>query len=233
MKPIPRLNIRQMYDLFGMPVTAVDCGEFCAPHNPSGKPFCCDICQAVPAAYRQEWDYLKNNTDLWHIWLGTECPGDDTDPIGLIEDTPDYMLLLACKGPAECQRAYRALSCRQFPFFPYITTTGDFIGLAYDWAFEPHCWVISNLGCVTDAYREAFVQTYNRLFESVPDDMESYAIYSGQMREYFAGRRRRIPLLHRDGGFYLVSPGSERLQSISVDRLKKFGPYNDSHQEGG
>ena len=47
------------------------------------------------------------------------------------------MLLLACQGPAHCQRPFRALSCRQFPFFPYITADDRFIGLAYEWEFEP------------------------------------------------------------------------------------------------
>jgi hypothetical protein len=149
----PTLNIRRMHDHFNSPVTTVDCGKMCAPHNPNGKPFCCDICHAVPAAYRIEWHYLQSSTDLWHVWRGDECLQETSDPQVLLAETPAHMLLLACKGPAQCQRPYRAMSCRQFPFFPYITAGDRFIGLAYEWACEPTCWVISHLEKVTPVYR--------------------------------------------------------------------------------
>jgi len=224
---IPLSDVRRAYDRFDAPVVPFDCGLKCAPHNPSGKPFCCDICHAVPAAYRREWEYLQVHTDLWHEWRGDECPDDPTDPQELRLETPEHMLLLACKGPAHCQREVRALSCRQFPFFPYITTDYRFIGLAYEWTFEPTCWVISNLGDVTAAYRREFVQTYDELFAVWQEDLFSYAMLSGEMREHFAGKRRRIPILHREGGYYLLSPLSERLRPVAPDCLKRFGPYKN------
>ncbi len=220
-----KINFRHLYDRFDAPMTAVDCGTKCAPHNPSGKPFCCDICHAVPAVYRQEWEYLRRSTDLWHEWRGDECQTDPDDPAELRAETPENMVLLACKGPAHCQRDFRAASCRQFPFFPYITSTYRFIGLAYEWSFEPTCWVISNLGEVTQEYREAFIRTYDQLFDLWQDDFESYAILSEQMREHFAAQKRRIPILHRNGDYYLLSPSSERLRRVLPEQLKSFGPY--------
>lgn len=221
----PHLNIRTLYDGFDVPVTAFDCGEKCAPHNPNGKPFCCDICCAVPVAYRQEWDYLQAHTDLWHLWRGDECPADPTDPAELHEQTPDHLLLLACQGPAHCQRPYRSTSCRQFPFFPYVTADYRFLGLAYEWEFESTCWVISHLDTVTQAYRREFVRTYDLLFALWQDEFESYAATSEEMRDHFAARRRRIPLLHRNGGYYLLSPKSERLARVSPGAFKRFGNY--------
>jgi hypothetical protein len=218
----PKGSIRNLYNRFDVPVTAVDCGMMCAPHNPSGKPFCCDICHAVPAVDFLEWEYLRTKTDLWHPWRGDECPASPVDRDGINDlraQTPEHMLLLACKGPAHCQREYRAMSCRQFPFFPYITSSDRFIGMAYDWAFESTCWVIRNLGEVTDAYRQAFIQVYDELFAAGPDEYESYASLSEEMRQYFATRKRRIPILHRNGGFYLLSPESERLRR-SKDVMK-------------
>ena len=197
-KIIPRINIRKIYDRFNAPVTAIDCGTKCAPHNPSGLPFCCDICQAVPAVYRQEWEYLQPNTDLWHEWRGDECSTDPASPEDLRAQTPEHMLLLACKGPAHCQRDFRAVSCRQFPFFPYITSDDRFIGLAYEWAFESTGWVISNLREVTDTYRREFIQTYDSLFDRWEEEFDSYAILSEQMRERFAALKRRIPILSVD-----------------------------------
>lgn len=221
----PRLDIRALYGRFNAPVTEFDCGQKCAPHNPSGKPFCCDICHAVPAAYKQEWDYLRRSTDLWKPWQGNECPADSTDPDELRAETPRHMLLLACKGPADCQRDFRALSCRQFPFFPYVTSDYRFIGLAYEWVFEPVCWVISNLGAVTDTFRHEFVRVYDDLFARWQAEFDSYAALSEQMREHFSAQKRRIPILHRNGGYYLLSPSSERLRRVSVDHFSRFGPY--------
>ncbi len=216
---LPHLDFHRIYAGFDAPVTAFDCGLLCAPHNPNGIPFCCDICHAVPAAYRQEWNYLRQHTDLWHEWRGDECPQDPGDPAELRADTPDHMLLLACKGPAHCQRNYRAISCRQFPFFPYITSDDRFIGLAYEWEFESTCWVIRNLGAVTDAYRGEFVRTYDELFTRWEEDFDGYALLSAEMRQRFAAQKRRIPLLHRNGGYYLLSPVSERLRRLATPVL--------------
>jgi len=200
----------------------------CAPHNPNGIPFCCDICQAVPAAYRQEWEYLRQHTDLWHGWRGDECPQDPGDPAGLRAEMPDHMLLLACQGPAHCQRQYRAVSCRQFPFFPYVTSRDRFIGLAYEWEFEAVCWVIHNLDAVSDAYRREFVRTYDELFARWEEDFEGYALLSAEMRQRFAEKKRRIPILHRNGGNYLLSPGSERLRRVAAFSSAVPGSLGDS-----
>jgi hypothetical protein len=221
----PRLDIRSLYDRFNAPVTEFDCGQKCAPHNPSGKPFCCDICHAVPAAYRQEWDYLRPNTDLWHKWRGDECPEDPVDPAELRAVTPEHMLLLACQGPELCQRPFRALSCRQFPFFPYVTSDYRFIGLAYEWNFEPTCWVISNLGSVTETFRQEFVRVYDELFAQWQEEFDSYALLSEEMRAHFSAKKRRIPLLHRGGGYYLISPDSERIRRVTANQFRRFGPY--------
>lgn len=227
---LPKLDVRALYDRFDAPVCNLDCGLKCAPFNPdgSGKPVCCDICQAVPVAYKQEWEYLKAHTDLWHLWSGDECEADPCDPVDLQADTPEHLLLLACKGPALCQRSYRASSCRQFPFFPYVTNDYRLIGLAYEWDFEPTCWVISHLDQVTLEYRREFIRFYDDMFNQWPEEFESYAALSADMREAFAKQRRRIPLLHRNGGYYLLSPANENLARIDACALKKFGPYRDT-----
>ena len=219
-------DIRSLYDGFNSPIAALDCGRQCAPHNPSGKPFCCDICQAVPAAYKSEWKYLQQDTDLWHKWRGDECGETSAKEITRLKaETPKNMILLACLGPDRCQRDFRALSCRQFPFFPYITSDHRFIGLAYEWEFESVCWVISNLGNVTRAYREEFVRTYDKLFALFQEEFEQYAYHSQIMRAEFSKRKKRFPLVHRNGRDYLVSARSERLARLGADQLPRFGFY--------
>ncbi len=221
-------EMRGLYDAFDAPIAALDCGQQCAPHNPGGKPFCCDICHAVPAAYQSEWTYLKDNTDLWHEWRGGECDtlkNAKAEKKRLQADTPPSMILLACLGPSRCQRSFRALSCRQFPFFPYVTSDYRFLGLAYEWEFESKCWVISNLGRVMKRYREEFVRTYDHLFALFQEEFENYTFHSEKMRAVFHERRRRIPLLHRNGGYYLISPVSERARRASIEQLPSFAPY--------
>lgn len=214
-----------LFRSFDAPCTNLDCGRECAPHNPSGKPFCCDICRAVPVAYKSEWTTLQSNTSLWHKWKGNECLEEPVNRKDLESQTPDHLTLLACKGPQFCEREFRAVSCRQFPFFPYITTDFRFIGLAYDWDFTQVCWVLSHLHQVTNEYRHQFILTFDRIFSTWLEDFDSYAQLSEEMREHFVKTRKRFPLLHRNGSDYLVSPGSGRLQRCSLDTLPKFGPY--------
>jgi hypothetical protein len=223
-RPDPFEEVRRLYDAFDVGVTSLDCGKKCAPHNPKGKPFCCDICHAVPAVYLSEWSYLQKNTDLWHVWRGDECT--NSGDVGQLQDeTPEGMVLLACKGPAYCQRNFRALSCRQFPCFPYVTVDYRFLGLAYEWEFEDICWVISNLNRVSPKYRSRFVEFHDGLFAQRQEVFESYAVHSERMRAHYLKQHRRIPLLHRNGGHYLVSPKSGLARRVPANQLPRFGPY--------
>ena len=87
------------------------------------------------------------------------------------------------------------------------------------------CWVISHLENVTETYRREFVRFYDDIFFTLPDEYESYAALSEDMREAFKAKKRRIPILHRNGGVYLLSPGDERLRKTSFEDLPKFGYY--------
>ncbi len=225
-KHMPKLDIAALYSNFNVPVTREDCGAMCSPHNPTGKPFCCDICQAVPVAYRQEWDYLTSHSDMWHEWRGDECASEPVNPESLRSETPEHLILLACRGPEFCNREYRATSCRQFPFFPYVTSDFCFIGLSYYWDFEPVCWVISHLDRVTMEYRREFMDTFDRVFNQWPDEFESYVAMSEEAREFFAGQNRHFPVLHRNGGLYSVNPFDEQIKELSIKEFTRFGPYS-------
>lgn len=223
--PVNRLDIHALYNRFELPIMDVDCGQMCAPHNPNSKPFCCDICHAVPVAYQEEWEFLQSRTELWHVWRGDECACEPVDPADLRSETPGHLALLACKGPAYCERPNRTIACRQFPFFPYIDSNDLFLGLTYYWDFEPTCWVISNLGLVSAAYRKVFVRVFDEILARRDEELDSYAGSSEEMRETFQAKRRRIPLLHRNGGTYLISPASEAMRRVDPAVLRKFGPY--------
>jgi hypothetical protein len=221
-------DIRAIYDSFDSPIANLDCGKKCAPYNPNSKPFCCDISHAVPAVFKSEWNYFQTTTDLWHRYRGRECKGSPNPEIGNAvrdSDLPSGMISLACLGPDQCQRNYRALSCRVFPFFPYITSDYRFLGLACEWEFESICWVISHLGKVTEEYRAQFFRTFDNLLALFDDVFDNYAFHSERLRTHAITKKKRFPLLHRNGGGYLVSPASERLQRVELSQLPKLGPY--------
>lgn len=225
-----KIDYESLYAGFEAPIHEFDCGKKCAPHNPGGKPFCCDTCQAVPTVYDTEWEYLKVSTDLWHEFRGDECDGITQDDATkekerLGEDLPENMLLVACLGPDKCQRDYRGLTCRQFPFFPYIDSQGKFLGLSYYWDFEDTCWVISNMHVVEEDYRRQFIETFEHIFAAMPEEHEAYKVHSEVMRDTFNEQGRAIPLLHRNGNTYKISTHNERMRRIDVDSLQKFGPY--------
>jgi hypothetical protein len=222
-------EIAALYANFDSPITKFDCGTKCAPYNPGGKPFCCDICHAVPTAYTPEWEYLQPRTNLWHEWRAEQCTDTEEERLAevarLQEDTPDTMILLECLGPSQCERDFRALTCRQFPFFPYVDSQGEFIGLSYYWEYEDVCWVVSNLAEVTDQYRREFVEAFDLLFERWPEELETYRYHAEVMRDEFNERHRSIPLLHRDGGAYKISTHNERMRRVPIESLARYGPY--------
>lgn len=215
------IDFSVLYRNFQPSSTKLDCGKKCAPYNESGEPFCCDTQHAIPTAYLEEWKYLRANTNLWHLWQARD-PGETAR---MQAQTPPGQVMIACLGASLCQRGYRALTCRAFPFFPYITLEGEFIGLSYYWEYEDLCWVISNLSKVTSEYRFDFVAAYDEVFDYVPQEKENFRHYSTTMRRIFGRKRRALPLLHRSGLVYKISPGTGRMRRVPLERLPKFGPY--------
>jgi len=214
-------DFAELYAAFEAPIATLDCGQKCAPYNEHGIPFGCDARHAVPAVYADEWRYLQMHTDLWHLWEGE----DPEQTAALRAETPPGMELAVCQGYHCCQRDYRSVACRAFPFFPYFTSRGEFIGLSYYWEFEDRCWVISHLDVVTSAYRQQFSVAYEKLFKAFPQERETYAHHSALMRKVFLQRRRAIPLLHRNGKAYKISPRSERMRRVDAASFLKHGVY--------
>ena len=215
------VEFETLYACFRASITKFDCGEKCAPYNENGVPFCCDPHHAVPTLYNEEWVYLQNSSDLWHLWQGE----NEGETVRLKEQTPDGQVLAGCAGADACQRSYRSITCRAFPFFPYITDQGMFIGLSYYWEYEDRCWVLSNLNQVTPTYVQEFVDLYDELFEHKPSEKENFRNFSSLMGRIFRRGNRAIPLLHRRGGFYKITPKNGRMRKVSMEHLPGFGPY--------
>lgn len=214
----------RLYAAFDAPVAAFDCGEKCAPYNAGGRPFCCDPRHAVPALYHGEWAYLQEAAPgFWRLWEG-KTP-EETQ--ALRDETPPGQVLAVCAGPEFCatHRAYRSLTCRAFPFFPYLDRQGNFLGLSYYWHYEDRCWLLSHLDVVTETYRDQFVRAFEQLFRWYPQERENFRYHSLIMRRVFGRRHREIPLFHRTQGWVLVRPRDGRLRPVDPRQLPKHGVY--------
>ena len=223
-KPI---DYADLYARFDAPIADLDCGQFCAPFNTHSKqeqswgPFCCDTFHAVPTVYQDEWEYLQAQTDLWHPWQGRTA----AETRRVQDETPEGMLLVECLGYQHCQRNFRSLTCRAFPFFPYITRDDWFIGMSYYWQYEYACWVISNLQVVTSQYKQQFFAVFDELFERYPQEREGYRLLSSSMRRVFSRWGRSLPILHRDGNAYQVTPKNGNLSRADAESFPKHGVY--------
>lgn len=222
---VPHLQFEEyesIYAGFEAPVAQFDCGQYCAPHN-GGTPVCCSTAHCIPVVRRDEWKFLQSRSDLWHRYK----PGDRAEQ-KIKDDLPRDILMIECKGAALCERENRSLSCRAFPFFPYVTRDYNFVGLTYYWHFEDLCWVISNLGIVERPFLDEFVSTFDLLFRRIPGELETFRDYAATMRRAFSRMGRTIPVLGRDGHYYSVTPRTGELQPARVEAFGKHGPYQNA-----
>jgi hypothetical protein len=215
------LSFENLYSRFSSPISTLDCGDKCAPHNQGGIPFCCDTRHSVPTAYNEEWEFLQNNTSLWHL----RKTRSQSQWSRLENQLPEGQVLIECLGHKHCQRDYRSIACRAFPFFPYLSSAGMFLGLSYYWEYEDRCWIISNLEVVTLEYRHEFINAFDNLFEFYPQEKRNFAYQSKRMRSHFQRQRRAIILLHRNNKNFKISPKDERLRRITNSDFPKHGIY--------
>ncbi len=201
-------------------ITRYDCGKQCAPLSETGDPYCCTTQHTIPVVFYDEWQYLERKTELWQRY----APQDKTRQ-NLVADAGAGMVAVECKGWDACEREYRSLACRTFPFYPYVNKAGEFLGLSYYWAYEERCWVISHLELVTPEYLQQFVAVYTQLFAEMPDEHAAYRQYSATARRVFSRWKRQIPLLHRNGNSYAVHPTTAALTATAPEDFGRHGPY--------
>ena len=217
------IDYEHLYREFRSPITDIDCGAKCAPYNEKGVPFCCDTRHTVPTAYELEWAYLQAKTDLWQV-------SDPREDHRMRSQTPPGQVLIECQGHLHCKREFRSLTCRSFPFFPYVNPAGKFLGLTYYWEYEDRCWVISNLERVSMEYIKEFAQTYQLIFATSPNEKSAFQYHSAMMRRIFGRKHRAIPLIGLDGQYYKITPHNGRLRKIRAEQLSKFGVYRIAYR---
>jgi hypothetical protein len=81
------------------------------------------------------------------------------------------------------------------------------------------------LNQISSAYVLEFIQTYNSIFESKPEERASFQYHSAMMRRIFGRKHRAIPLIDSQRQFYKITPYNGRKRRIQSEQLPKFGPY--------
>lgn len=220
-KGLDKEIFRDLYRGFDMPLCEIDCGSKCGPYNDYGVPVCCDIHQVIPSAFELEWRYLRENTDLWKPWSSST----DLDDQELEEGILDGQVLLQCKGYRDCEREFRSLTCRAFPFYPYLDSTGGLRGLAYYPEFRFGCWILSNLDVVEQSFKEAFQWVFQRVFELYPYYRQNFIEYSEYERYKAAKENEMIVLLGFAGDVRLIDPVTEEDNPVQYSDLRAYGPF--------
>ncbi|MEN6300536.1 MAG: hypothetical protein ABFD51_11625 [Anaerolineaceae bacterium] len=230
MPDLTQEDIIHLYRTFSSPILDIHCGEKCKVYNEHHSPFCCDIHSVIPSAYYAEWDYLRNQTSLWQLYKPDDCKKQNL----ISEYLPENQVPIICQGHEKCQREFRSISCRSFPFFPYIDQKGDFIGLTYYWEYEDCCWLINHLHLVSPRFRDEFVAAYEYLMKKDNQEFANFRYQSIIMRRVFGKKKRSIPLIGRASTpqlqFYKVSPRNGRMRKVDANAFSKFGYYYYSNK---
>ena len=206
---------------FASPIAAFDCGRFCAPLN-KGEPVCCTTENAVPVLDKAEWQVLVGRTDLWRKFKPHDAAGR-----AIVKEASPHCVAAECKGAAFCERDNRSLSCRAFPFAPYINSDGDFVGASYYWGFADRCWVISHLYVATPEYLREFFLAYDRLLLTDRDEWQAHRDNSSAMRRVFSRRDEKFAWIGRDLIWRWEQPhqgGAIAMQDPERE-IRAFAPY--------
>jgi hypothetical protein len=214
----------KLYHSFSTPITNIDCGEKCGPYNDYGIPVCCDIHQLVPSAFEAEWNYLESMTNLWRKWEGSST----RDRKELLKGLESGQVPLQCLGHQHCQRQFRTLTCRAFPFLPYLNKHGVLIGFTYYPEYQEQCWIISNLSLVTQEYKKEFQGCFQEIFELYPIMKVNYQNYSDYLLDLSNSHGLDLIYLDFNDRVFRVDPSADNPEEITYDDLQSFGPFKIS-----
>jgi len=209
-----------LYEGFDAPVSRYDCGRKCAPLN-NGTALCCSADNAVVVAYKAEFEFLKGRTDIWSKFKPYDYPTRQ-----IVEELTHDCMAIECKGVAFCERNNRTLTCRGFPFYPYLTRQKELVGIGTYWMFEDRCWMISNLEIVERTFIDQFLATYEAIFAKDPSEFQTYVEFSASARRVFSRWKREIPLLGRDGKLMIVEPSTGAIRPGKPKDFPKMAPFN-------
>ncbi|OGJ86583.1 MAG: hypothetical protein A2487_11715 [Candidatus Raymondbacteria bacterium RifOxyC12_full_50_8] len=176
---VVEINWERLYGMFTAPVIEGDCSVLCA-HENRGVPPCCSIRRHVPMLFKEEFAWLMKKTRMW-------------SPKRALFSNHHAIMFCACKGVRECDRHYRSLSCRFFPFEPYMDDRGRFLGATWMYSVEKTCPLVGSAPeKVNQAFIDQFVRVWTKLFLVYHEEYEFYRAESRKLREAFARIDRNV-----------------------------------------
>lgn len=189
----PPESFEDIYREFDAPPAPFDCGAECAPKN-GGIPFCCDPAEAVPVVYRTEWAFLKSRTDMWRPFRPRL-----TAERRMVEETHDDHRFVVCNGPSTCDRPHRSISCRMFPFYPYLDNRGRLLGLVTNDVLEGKCVLVGREEIVTPEFRREFLAFWQKIFALHRAEHRFYIQHSQAIRRARSRKRKSIVVITEEG----------------------------------
>lgn len=186
-------NFMELYQILKSPICDFDCGELCSKSN-NGVPICCETNVVIPVLYKAEYNYLCSKTELWKKF---EPSCDEGRKI--VEDCACDDMSAICKGYKHCERDYRSLVCRTFPFYPFIDETGVFVGLTYNYDFEGKCIIVGNYDIVSKVYIRELIEAWNYIFSLDEEEFEGHYNISREIEEKRKKQKKLLHILNIEG----------------------------------
>jgi len=178
-----------MYRYFTAPLCDINCGSLCAPEN-NGIPVCCENEYHLPVLFSDELRWLRSKTNLWK-----KKPARTAAEKKEAAEIEVYITYAHCRGIDNCQRPFRSLTCRFFPFEPYIGKKGTFKGITWIYRSKDSCPLIKNKKLsINQAYIDQSITVWRKIFEYYPREFECYADESKKLRKKFKRKGRKIAI---------------------------------------
>ncbi len=191
-------DIEYIYQHFNSTPAAHDCGQVCAPQN-DGIPFCCDSEWLIPVMYEKEFAYLQGMTNLWKRFKPRTKQEQK-----LIEETDESAVFVECLGHTKCERQFRSVSCRLFPFEPYLDLQNNFLGLTYNYKLGKKCPLVDKPDIVSKEFISEQIEMWRYIFEKEPTELDVYHDQSIQTRRYASRMKKPLYIFTPEG--YSIGP---------------------------
>jgi len=186
-------ELRWVYSNFPGTPTTYDCGEKCR-HDNGGIPCCCDREYAVPIIYTSERDWLLKHSTLWHRFRAKdECEKE------IVKDLDDDNVPATCQGVKKCEREWRSICCRIFPYYPYFDDGENIVGLIYNDVLGDKCWLHDRPEDVNKEYVIQSMEVWELIFIKIPTEMVQFVDHSKQVRRTYSRKGKPILIITPDG----------------------------------
>ncbi|MBN1115372.1 MAG: hypothetical protein JXA66_08530 [Oligoflexia bacterium] len=188
-------DFRYLYNILDANITDFDCGAICALEN-DGVPVCCEVNVVIPILYKNEYKYVNRHCKLWKRFK----PENAHDK-RLIKDCGYDDIMAICRGHKDCNRNYRSMVCRTFPFYPFIEKNGNFLGLTYNYDFENKCILVGHPGMVNPVYIKQSLKAWNYVFDKDEAEYDAHYDLSRVIENKRRRKGKKIDIINTEGVF--------------------------------